>query len=67
MQRWESIEAILPKYRDQNEKNKLSHHMKVLTFVVMMSSLGKIQWFSKFDKISHLSRMFAIILQLSTS
>lgn len=41
MQRWQSIEAILPKYRDQNEKNKLSYHIKMLTIVVLMSALGK--------------------------
>lgn len=67
MQRWEAIEAILPKYRDQNEKNKLSYHIKVLAFVVMMTSLGKIQYLSIFDRSSHLSRVFLINSQLNIS
>lgn len=44
MQRWESTEAILPKYRDQKEKNQLSYHIKMLTFVVLMTSTGKIKF-----------------------
>lgn len=42
MRRWESIESKLPKYRSQKEKRKLAYHLKMLAFVVLMSSLGKI-------------------------
>lgn len=41
MQRWEEIEAILPMYRNTNEREKLSRHLKWLTFSVFMGSLGK--------------------------
>lgn len=39
---WELIEAKMPKYRSPRDKRKLAHKLKILAFVVMMSSLGKI-------------------------
>lgn len=39
MQHWESIEAAMPKFRNQNEKRKLAIHLKMLAFFVLMSSL----------------------------
>lgn len=41
MQRWESVEAILPKYRNQKEKRKLANHLKKLALIVLLSALGK--------------------------
>lgn len=41
MQRWESVEAILPKYRNQKEKQKLANHLKKLALIVLLSALGK--------------------------
>lgn len=40
MRRWESIESKLPKFRTQREKRKLAFQLKMLAFVVLMSSLG---------------------------
>lgn len=40
MRRWEAIEAKMPKYRNQREKRKLTYHVKMVSFVVLMSSLG---------------------------
>lgn len=41
MQRWESVESILPKHRDPKEKCKLAQHLRILALIVLMSSLGK--------------------------
>lgn len=41
MQRWQSVESILPKYRNQKEKQKLAHQLKVLALVVLLSSLAE--------------------------
>lgn len=41
MRRWEEIESILPRYRTNNDKTKLSRHLTRLTVVVFMSSIGK--------------------------
>lgn len=42
MRRWESVESKMPKHRTQKDKKKLAHHLKILAFVVLMGSLGKI-------------------------
>lgn len=41
MRRWELIEIKLPKYRTQKEKRKLAYHLKMLAFIVLLSSLSK--------------------------
>lgn len=41
MRRWESIESKMPAYRTQMEKRQLAHHLKILAFVVLISSLGE--------------------------
>ncbi|XP_055326852.1 gustatory receptor for sugar taste 64f-like [Sitodiplosis mosellana] len=38
MRHWETIEAKMPKYRNKREKAKLAHHVKMLSFVVLMCS-----------------------------
>lgn len=43
MQRWESVEAILPKNRDPNDKYKLARQIKRLAIVVLTCSLGIIE------------------------
>lgn len=44
MRQWESVEAKLPKFRTQQEQRGLAFHMKMLAFVVLFFSLGKIDW-----------------------
>lgn len=39
MQRWQIVESILPKYRNQKEKQKLARKLKILALVVLLSSL----------------------------
>lgn len=46
MRRWESIEAKLPKYRYQSDKRRLANHLRMLSFIVLMCSLGKRKMFS---------------------
>lgn len=41
MRQWESIEAKMPNYRTDREKRKLAYQVKMLSLVVLMSSLGK--------------------------
>lgn len=43
MQKWEATESEMPKYRTQREKRRVAHKIKMLAFVVLMSSLGKIK------------------------
>lgn len=41
MVRWEEIEATLPKYRTNVDKMRLARHIKWLTIVVFLTSLGE--------------------------
>lgn len=50
MQRWEAIEEKMPKYRTQREKRNVAHQVKMLAFVVLMSSLGKMMNQFNFSK-----------------
>lgn len=43
MQRWESVEAILPKHRDPKDKRKLARQLKMMALIVLMCSLGNIE------------------------
>lgn len=40
MQRWESVEAILPKFRDPKDKWKLARQLKIMASIVLICSLG---------------------------
>lgn len=42
MQQYEAIEGKMPKYRTQREKRKMAHKVKMIAFIVLMSSLGKL-------------------------
>ena len=42
MQKFESIESKMPKYKNEKEKRRVARHIKLLALVVMMSSLGKL-------------------------
>lgn len=42
MKQWESVEAKLPKFRTKQEKRKMAFHMKMLAFVVLLCSLGRL-------------------------
>lgn len=39
MQQWQSVESILPMYRNQKKKEKLAHQLKMLALIVLISSL----------------------------
>lgn len=40
MQRWESVEAILPKYRDPKDKRELARRLKRMALIVLLFSLS---------------------------
>lgn len=43
MLRWEATESKMPKYRTQKEKRRAAQQIKMLAFIVLMCSLGKLK------------------------